>query len=451
MSWNKAHIDDVARRSAPADYALFEAVGLSELDGARVLDAGCFDGFNTALKFGPYRNLAEIVGLDPDAHAIERARAEHADERFTWGQGGIESFDAADETFDLVYFSHSFQHVRSKERTLENVFRLLKPGGFVAIKTVDDSCNQSFPDPQNLMRRTYRLYEEQVLPHTEHTRWTDRNNGQKCYGYLHGAGFGNIRVRTQRTDTADRTRRERLDLFERGTYFRSKVPQTAAEGVALEMGELLESWRQLFEDGGYYYATETFLVLAQKPDPGAEPARYCGPLFSSAASAAPSAPDELHDGFRLSPMTEDDLGDVMRIELVSFPSPWTPLAYALELRHNAASQYRTARDAQGRLCGYLGWWHADGYATIAHVAVDPQLRRAGIGRLLLDDACKGAQELGCHTMQLQVRAANSGARAFYRTLGFEEVGLSTNYYTDPDDDAVIMIRPLSADEDKNRK
>ena len=58
MSWNRQRIRSVAIDSATADYAAFEAIGLSEIPDASVLDVGCFDGFNTVLKFAPYGNIA---------------------------------------------------------------------------------------------------------------------------------------------------------------------------------------------------------------------------------------------------------------------------------------------------------------------------------------------------------------------------------------------------------
>ncbi len=45
-------------------------------------------------------------------------------------------------------------------------------------------------------------------------------------------------------------------------------------------------------------------------------------------------------------------------------------------------------------------------------------------------------------MQLQVRAANAPARAFYKHLGFAEAGVERGYYSSPADDAVRMLRPL---------
>ena len=455
MSWNRERINGVAIASAPEDYAAFEAIGLSEIPDARVLDMGCFDGFNTVLKFAPYSNICEIVGVDPSEQALAYAASSTDDERFCWICADCESFDGAENSFDVVYFSHVFQHLQDKEAGLANVMRLLKPGGYVIIKTVDDSNKMSYPDPDNVMTRLFALYEQYTLPNTEHTRYTDRNNGSKCYTLLKHAGFTNIAIRTTLADTAGKSLEERRALYERCTYFRKRIPEGCDPDVAKEIKSLLAAWEQLFERDDYYYASTTFIVIAQKPDEGGTAKSYHGPLFGAAIhplglpketlqadEAIGSGEAQARPVWGIVPMVEADLGQVMAIELKSFPDPWTPVAYAMELRYDSQGTYVAAKNESGAIGGYVGWWQAEDTATIANIAVDPNVRRCGIGRLLLDYACQKAKANGCAIMQLQVRAQNDVARRFYTAMGFEELSISHGYYTNPDDDAVILARPL---------
>ena len=64
MQWGKVAIDNVAIQSAKADFDAFERIGLEAIADAHVLDMGCFDGFNTVLKFALYDNIDEVVGID---------------------------------------------------------------------------------------------------------------------------------------------------------------------------------------------------------------------------------------------------------------------------------------------------------------------------------------------------------------------------------------------------
>lgn len=432
MIWNREQIDSVARKSAAADHAAFEYIGLTEIDDARVLDAGCFDGFNTVLKLSPYGNIAEVVGLDPSEEALQLAAEATDDARFRWQLGGFEDY-RCDEPFDLIYMSHVFQHLPNKPSVARKAFDCLKPGGWFVIKTVDDSLKASSPDPDQVMKRVFARYEEVVRPNMAHTAGTDRNNGAACYGLLRDAGFTDVKVMITHADTAGLTRDERLVLFERMTYFRNPVINGVRDDI---LTDLLEEWKRLFERDDYYFDSPTFMVAGRKPfTEGEEAARRDAARTSEVAFAN-------ENGLTVERMTEADLGEVMAIEMRSFPNPWAPLAYAMELRHNGDATYVVARDEQGAVRGYIGWWVVNGQGLITHVAVDPDARRKGVGSLLVRRALDAAVAAGAHEMRLQLRAPNEQARALYRSVGFEEAGLIPDYYDNPPDDAVVMILPL---------
>ena len=139
MAWNEQWITKVAVSAAGEDYAAFEAIGLQAIGDARVLDVGCFDGFNTHFKFSPYRNIARVVGIDPAAERIECARERYGGERFSFAACSFEDYEP-DEPFDVVYFSHVLQHLGDPAEAVAKAHRLLKPGGFIVVKTVDDGA-----------------------------------------------------------------------------------------------------------------------------------------------------------------------------------------------------------------------------------------------------------------------------------------------------------------------
>ena len=62
--------------------------------------------------------------------------------------------------------------------------------------------------------------------------------------------------------------------------------------------------------------------------------------------------------------------------------------------------------------GHRGW--------INYLAVDPDQRRGGLGRQLMDDVRRRLQGLGCAKINLQIRRDNLEALAFYGRLGFVE-------------------------------
>ncbi len=116
-----------------ADAARQKLFDLAPLrSGDRVLDIGCGTGtFATILK-QRYPDV-EVTGLDPDPRALARARgkAEQARVSVRFDQGFADSLEYAAMSFDLVFSSFMFHHLKgsNREKTLREVRRVLKPGG----------------------------------------------------------------------------------------------------------------------------------------------------------------------------------------------------------------------------------------------------------------------------------------------------------------------------------
>ena len=77
---------------------------------------------------------------------------------------------------------------------------------------------------------------------------------------------------------------------------------------------------------------------------------------------------------------------------------------------------------------------------IYRIATAPSKRQRGIAYRLLDYAVKCERGRGLECLFLEVRSKNVPARNLYRAYGFTEMGERKNYYKDPVDDAVIMVK-----------
>ena len=82
---------------------------------------------------------------------------------------------------------------------------------------------------------------------------------------------------------------------------------------------------------------------------------------------------------------------------------------------------------------------------IYRIATRPTHRRRGIAYRLLDYAAKTERGHGLECLFLEVRSKNVAARNLYHSYGFRELGERKNYYKDPPDNAVVMIKAHSAD------
>ncbi|AMO87115.1 ribosomal protein S18-alanine N-acetyltransferase [Solibacillus sp. FSL W7-1472] len=137
-------------------------------------------------------------------------------------------------------------------------------------------------------------------------------------------------------------------------------------------------------------------------------------------------------------MTIDDVQAVHKIELASFPTPWTLDSFYYEMTENQYAHYLVAEDETGEIIGFCGIWLVIDAAQITNVAVVKSVRGQGIGETLMREAMRVAKEANMDVMSLEVRVTNTVAQNLYRKLGFLDGGLRKGYYTDNQEDALVM-------------
>ena len=132
-----------------------------------------------------------------------------------------------------------------------------------------------------------------------------------------------------------------------------------------------------------------------------------------------------------------DIPAVHRIERASFPTPWPSYAFRQELETNRLAHYLVV-SAGDAIVAYGGVWLMVDEAHVTTFAVLPGWRRRGVGSRLLIALLDLALELGATVATLEVRLSNLPARRLYERYGFRPVGLRPRYYSDNDEDALIM-------------
>lgn len=100
--------------------------------GARVLEVGCGTGAISRFLV-TLENVGEVVGVDPCALFIERARQLADDHRmsFAVGDGTALAFD--DLAFDAIVCHTTLCHVPDVERVIAEAYRVLRSGGQLAV------------------------------------------------------------------------------------------------------------------------------------------------------------------------------------------------------------------------------------------------------------------------------------------------------------------------------
>ena len=171
-----------------------------------------------------------------------------------------------------------------------------------------------------------------------------------------------------------------------------------------------------------------------------------------------------------------DVPRVVEIERLAYPSTWPPSAYRKELQDNRWAHYIVLRDKQvsqesvsvsmsetekprrffplsflpGRaaatapspdltsIVGFAGLWLMVDEAHVTTIAMHPSYRRRGLGEFMLASLVDIAYEIGARWVTLEVRVTNYNAQSLYRKYGFREAGLRHRYYSDNQEDALIM-------------
>lgn len=125
--------------------------------------------------------------------------------------------------------------------------------------------------------------------------------------------------------------------------------------------------------------------------------------------------------------------DIAAIDLLSQPSPWPLEAILRDMRERQGEIVYLGAFDRGITVGFVALEPRRGDLWILQLSVDPEKRRWGVGSQLVAAASVFAEERGCDRIFLSVRSSNRGALEFYRSLGFRQRELLTNYYSNGED------------------
>lgn len=140
-------------------------------------------------------------------------------------------------------------------------------------------------------------------------------------------------------------------------------------------------------------------------------------------------------------MSEQDLPAIIAMEQVSFPNPWSLSSFQSELSDNEIAHYHCL-EYQDEVIGYMGYWAIFDEAHVTNVAISPQYRSRGWGEYLMRRVMMHCVKTGIERMTLEVRVSNKVALSMYEKLGFAAIGVRSRYYSDNQEDAIIMWATL---------
>jgi ubiquinone/menaquinone biosynthesis C-methylase UbiE len=132
-TWKNLYVSEYARGFHVVD-TLAKYVPGFRVDGARVLDIGCGDA-GVLIAFA--ERGASTAGIELDEKSLERGRlrAEEHGVEVDLRSGVAEALPWGDGSFDLVILDNVLEHVTDRPKTLDEIHRVLAPGGLLYMVT----------------------------------------------------------------------------------------------------------------------------------------------------------------------------------------------------------------------------------------------------------------------------------------------------------------------------
>jgi ribosomal-protein-alanine N-acetyltransferase len=144
-------------------------------------------------------------------------------------------------------------------------------------------------------------------------------------------------------------------------------------------------------------------------------------------------------------VSEEQAGEIAEIEKICIPGGWSEKSLAQAAK--GENSIFLGAVYGGRIIGFINGSFVLDEAEIMNVAVLPEYRKQGIASGLIEDFCRSALEKQIKTIFLEVREKNLPAAALYEKEGFCRCGVRKNYYKDPCDNGVIMMKTLAQNGD----
>ncbi len=141
-------------------------------------------------------------------------------------------------------------------------------------------------------------------------------------------------------------------------------------------------------------------------------------------------------------MIRADISNIAKMEKNIFSDAWPKSAFSQHFNESDFGAEVALCD--DKIIGY-SCFHIDIETHLTNIAVLPEYRRKSVAKRLLESILLRATKNGCGYVILEVRFSNTDARAFYDKNDFVLLYQRPDYYSDPKEDAMVMVRYLNKD------
>jgi ribosomal-protein-alanine N-acetyltransferase len=144
------------------------------------------------------------------------------------------------------------------------------------------------------------------------------------------------------------------------------------------------------------------------------------------------------DDVDIQEMAESDLDEIIAIEKKSFAAPWSKRLFRETIAFPLSFNLVIRKKVDNKVAGYANFYVIGNEVQILNIAVSPESRKMGYAAGLLGYAIEVLAAGKAEDFFLEVRVSNADAIRLYEGFGFERIGLRKKYYTETNEDAIVM-------------
>jgi [ribosomal protein S18]-alanine N-acetyltransferase len=147
-------------------------------------------------------------------------------------------------------------------------------------------------------------------------------------------------------------------------------------------------------------------------------------------------------------MTEADIDQIMAIEKRSFAAPWSKRLFKETISFPLSFNIVVRKKVDNEVVGYANFYVIGSEVQVLNIAVDPESRKKGYAAKLLGCAIETLVAGKAEDFFLEVRISNADAIRLYEGFGFKRIGVRKKYYTETNEDAIVMHLKVGHGADK---
>jgi len=133
---------------------------------------------------------------------------------------------------------------------------------------------------------------------------------------------------------------------------------------------------------------------------------------------------------------------IYKMESKIFSDPWTKKMIKNEFNSKLTLVLGMFNKNNKELVGYSFLFNIYDEIHINNIAVKTNYQNKGLGKKLLDYIIKYSKRNKFRLITLEVRPSNSTAVNLYSKSGFKKMRIRRDYYSNPKEDAIVMIKEL---------